>query len=100
VISNNGRVKPGAVVVSGQEERHLEGAYYTDWYEGATRKRKSVGKDPATALARKLRKETELKAASQEIALETEASPDAGRSIAASVASFLEETKLTKKPKT
>jgi integrase len=59
-----------------------------------------VGRDPATALARKLRKETELKAASQGIAIETEASSDTGRSIATSIASFLEETKLTKKPKT
>src|SRR5438270_9144271 len=77
VMSGNGRVKPGAVIVNGQEERHPEGAYYIDWYEGDTRKRKSVGKDPATALARKLRKETELRAASQGIAVETEASPDA-----------------------
>jgi hypothetical protein len=61
VMSGNGRVKPGAVIVNGQEERHLEGAYYIDWYEGDTRKRKSVGKDPATALARKLRKETDSK---------------------------------------
>jgi integrase len=88
------------VIVNGQEEKHPEGAYYIDWYEGDTRKRKSVGKDPATALAKKLRKETELKATSQGIAIETEATADAGRSIAASVTSFLEETKLTKKLKT
>jgi hypothetical protein len=59
-----------------------------------------VGTDPANALARKLRKETKLKATSQGISLETESSADAARSLPASVASFLEETKLTKKPKT
>jgi integrase/recombinase XerD len=56
--------------------------------------------DPANALARKLRKETELKAASQGITVETEAAADSGRSLVASIATFLEETKLTKKPKT
>jgi len=100
VISANGRVKPGAVIVNGVEERHPEGAYYIEWYEGEKRKRKSVGPDPANAFARKLRKETELKAASQGIAIESETSAEAGRSLEAAIATFLEETKLTKKPKT
>jgi len=101
VMSGNGRVKPGAVIVNGEEAKHSEGAYYIEWYEGTKRKRKSVGTDPANALARKLRKETELKAASQGITVDSEtAAADPGRSLAASIASFLEETKLTKKPKT
>jgi integrase/recombinase XerD len=100
VMSGNGRVKPGAVIVNGEEEKHPEGAYYIEWYEGTKRKRKSVGTDPANAFGRKLRKETKLKAASQGITVETESSADSGRSLVATVASFLEETKLTKKPKT
>jgi integrase/recombinase XerD len=100
VMSGNGRVKPGAVIVNSEEEKHPEGAYYIEWYEGTKRKRKSVGTDPANAFARKLRKETKLKAASQGITVETESSADSGRSLVATVASFLEETKLTKKPKT
>jgi integrase/recombinase XerD len=100
VISANGRVRPGAVIVNGKEEKHPEGSYYIDWYEGDKRKRQSVGKDPANAYAQKLNRETKLRAASQGIALETESPEVTGRSIAASVAAFLEETKLTKKPKT
>jgi integrase/recombinase XerD len=100
VMSANGRVKPGAVIVNGKEEKHSEGSYYIDWYEGDKRKRQSVGTDPASAFAQKLNRETKLRAASQGIALETEASAIAGRSLATSVAAFLEEIKLTKKPKT
>jgi integrase/recombinase XerD len=48
VMSGNGRVKPGAVIVNGEEEKHTEGAYYIEWYEGTKRKRKSVGTDPQT----------------------------------------------------
>ncbi len=34
VLSANGRVKPDVVIVNGTEERHTEGAYYIEWYEG------------------------------------------------------------------
>ncbi len=51
--------------MNGKEERHAEGAYYLEWREAAKRVRLSVGKDPADANARRLRKEAELNAVKQ-----------------------------------
>jgi integrase/recombinase XerD len=95
VLSANGRVKPDLVVVNGKQETHKEGAYYLEWREGSKRVRLSVGKDPADASARRQRKEAEL--------IGVAVVPDGengNRSVAAAVADFLDETKLTKKPKT
>jgi integrase/recombinase XerD len=98
VLSANGRVKPDVVVVNGKEEQHREGAYYLEWREGLKRVRLSVGKDPADAGARRQRKEAELNAVNNGVTVV----PDGNghRSLAAAVAEFLDETKLTKKPKT
>jgi hypothetical protein len=54
VLSNNGRVKPDVVLVNGREEKHLEGKYYIEWYEGTKRRRLSVGKNAADAQATRL----------------------------------------------
>src|SRR4051812_8873179 len=62
VLSANGRIKPDAVLVTGTEERHPEGAYYLEWREGTKRIRLSVGKDASDASARRQRKEVELNA--------------------------------------
>lgn len=101
VLSANGRVKPDYVFVDGSQERHPEGAYYIEWRENGKRIRLSVGKDAADAHAQRLRKEAELNALNQGVAL----APSNGRggqpvSLAEAVTEFLEETKLTKKPKT
>ena len=88
-----------AVLVNGKPERHPEGAYYLEWREGAKRVRLSVGKDAADATARRLRKEAELNAVNNGVAVVPE-NGDGHRSLAASVAEYLAETKLTKKPKT
>src|SRR5258707_4440554 len=69
LLSANGRVKPDVVVVNGKEERHSEGAYYLEWREGTKRVRLSVGKDPADASARRLRKEAELNAINNGVAV-------------------------------
>src|SRR6266851_3992691 len=61
-LSANGHIKPDVVLVNGREERHREGAYYLEWHDGSKRVRLSVGKDPADASARRLRKEAELNA--------------------------------------
>jgi integrase/recombinase XerD len=98
VVAANGRVKPDAVLVNGKPERHTEGAYYLEWREGAKRVRLSVGKDAADASARRQRKEAELNAVNNGAAIVPE--KDGQRSVAASVADYLDETKLTKKPKT
>jgi integrase len=99
VLSANGRVKPDEVLIHGKPERHTEGAYYLEWSEGSKRVRLSVGKDPADASARRARREAELNAVNNGVAVV----PDGkigNRSIAGAIADFLDETKLTKKLKT
>jgi integrase len=99
VLSANGRVKPDCVHVNGHEERHPEGAYYLEWREGSKRVRLSVGKDAQDAATRRLRKEAELNAINNGVFV----LPENGsglRSLAATVAEYLDEVKLTKKPKT
>jgi integrase/recombinase XerD len=100
LLSTNGRVKPDIVVVNGKEERHAEGAYYLEWRDGAKRVRLSVGKDPQDAAARRLRKEAELNAVNNGVSVVPENSQNGHRSLAAAVTEYLEETTLTKKPKT
>ena len=99
VLSANGRVKPDSFSSMASQERHPEGAYYLEWRESGKRVRLSVGKDAADASARRLRKEAELNAMNNGVAVVPER-PERARSLAAAVADFLEETKLTKKPKT
>jgi integrase/recombinase XerD len=100
VLSPNGRVKPDLVTVNGKPERHSEGAYYLEWRENGRRIRLSVGKDPQDAAARRLRKEAELNALNQGVTVVPENGDSGRRSVATAVATFLEETELTKKPKT
>ena len=100
VLSPNGRVKPDLVIVNGQQQRHPEGAYYLEWRENGRRIRLSVGKDPQDAAARRLRKEAELNALNQGVTVVPENGDSGHRSVATAVARFLEETELTKKPKT
>jgi integrase/recombinase XerD len=97
--SANGRVKPDLVVVNGNEERHGEGAYYLEWREDGKRVRLSVGKDAQEAATRRQRKEAELNALNNGVAVRSE-DQNGHWSIAAAVAEFLDETELTKKPKT
>jgi integrase/recombinase XerD len=99
VLSANGRIEPDVVLVGDREERHPEGAYYISWYEGKRLIRLSVGKDASTATARRLQKEAELNAVNNGVAVLPD-SQNGNRSVAAAVADFLDETKLTKKPKT
>jgi len=97
--SANGRVKPDLVMVNGTEERHREGAYYLEWREDGKRVRLSVGKDAQDAVARRQRKEAELNALNNGVAVRPDSQSER-RSTAAAVTEFLDETELTKKPKT
>jgi integrase len=99
VLSANGRVKPDVVRVNGSEERHPEGAYYLEWREGSKRVRLSVGKEAQDAAAMRLRKGAELNAANNGVAVVPE-NGNGQRSLAGTVADYLEEVKLSKKPKT
>src|SRR5947208_9181268 len=99
-LSANRRVKPDLVLVNGKEEKHPEGAYYLEWREGGKRVRLSVGKDAADASARRLRKEAELNATNNGIAVVPDNGKNGRRSIVAEVSEYLEETRFSKKPKT
>jgi len=99
VLAANGRVKPDWVKVKGNQERHPEGAYYIEWCVGSKRVRLSAGKDAANASAERQRKESELNAVNNGAAIVSRTG-DGHRSVAAAVADYLDETKLTKKPKT
>jgi integrase/recombinase XerD len=98
VLSANGRVKPDVVLVDGKQERHPEGAYYLEWRDAGKRVRLSVGKDAQDAAARRLRKEAELNAANHGVTVVAENGK--AQSLQASIGEYLEEIKLTKKPKT
>jgi integrase len=99
VLSKNGLVKPDVVLVNGKEERHPEGAYYLEWREGSKRIRLSVGKDAQDASTRRDNKEAELNAKNHGVAVVTE-DAHGKHSLAAAIADYLDEVKLTKKPKT
>jgi integrase/recombinase XerD len=99
VLSVNGRVRPDLVLVNGHEERHPEGAYYLEWREGKKRRRLSVGSDAQDAAASRQRKEAELNALNNGVSVLSE-NGNGHRSVAAAISQFLEETELTKKPKT
>jgi len=99
VLAMNGRIRADLVIVNGQEERHPEGAYYLEWWEGAKRVRLSVGKDAADASARRLRQEAELNAINNGVVV-TQEPNGSGRSVTVAITEFLADTKLTKKPKT
>jgi integrase len=100
VLSANGRVKPDVVLVDGKEERHPEGAYYLEWREGTKRVRLSVGKDAADASARRQRKEAELNAVNNGATLVESGERNGRKSLASAIVAYLEETKLSNKPKT
>lgn len=99
VLGSNSRIRPDIVLVNGRPERHSEGSYYLEWREKGRRVRLSVGKDAQDAAARRQRKEAELRALNNGVPILPEPC-DGHRSVAAAVADFLEETELTKKPKT
>lgn len=70
-----------------------------EWREIGKRVRLSVGKDAQDAAARRQRKEAELNALNNGVSV-LPANGNGHRSVAAAVRQFLEETELTKKPKT
>jgi integrase/recombinase XerD len=98
VYAANQRVKRDVVIVNDSiEEKHPEGGYYLDWTEGTKRVRLSVGKDPQEAEQKRKDKEALLNAKGRgiNVAPETER-----RLLSVAIADYLDETKLTKKPKT
>jgi integrase len=98
-ISTNGRVKPDYVLIGNKEQRHPEGAYYLEWYEGSRRVRQSVGRDPGIAAARRHRQQQILGSKAAGIKLADEGQSD-GPSLGDAVAGYLEDIRISKKPKT
>jgi len=99
VLSPNGRVKPDLVMIDGKPERHPEGSYYLEWCNGSKRMRLSVGKNAADTDAKRQRKEAELNALNKGVAVVPETGQNGHRPLAGAVADYLDEIKLTKKPK-
>lgn len=91
MLSANGRIRPDWVLVNGKEERHAKDAYYLEWREKTKRVRLSIGKDAATATARRLQKEAELNAKNNGIAVMPQNGNNGQRSVARAVEDFLEE---------
>jgi integrase/recombinase XerD len=96
VLSANGRIKPDWVLVNGKEERHLEGAYYLEWREGRKRVRLSVGKNAADASARRTRKEAELNAINNGVAVEASEKKTERTRISDAIARYLAEIKVSR----
>jgi integrase/recombinase XerD len=97
--SANGRVKPDVVLVNGKEEKHPEGAYYIEWRDAGKRIRLSVGKDAADAASMRLKKETELNNGDGSVPAQANGN-NGHQTVAAAVKDYLEEVRLSKKPKT
>ena len=97
VLSGNGKIRPDVVLVKGVEERHSEGAYYIEWRESGKHIRLSVGKSAQEALNAKKAKEAELSANNHGVVVVKTAGKN---SLVEAISGYLEEIKLTKKPKT
>ena len=90
VVSGNGRIKPDWVVVDSTEERHPEGSYYIDWTEsGGKRRRVSVGTDATVAHNRRLRKEAELNAVANGVAVVPDETESKGRDLTTAIVDFV-----------
>ncbi|MGB7584837.1 MAG: hypothetical protein WBM11_08320, partial [Terriglobales bacterium] len=100
ILAANGRIRPNYVFVDGKQEVHPEGAYYLEWRNGARRVRVSVGKDVAEAASKRHRKEAELNAVNSGVTVVSPGAQDGRRSLPTTIADYLAEIKLTKKPKT
>ena len=97
-MSHTVRVKPLLALMGEREVAAPDGNYILDWYENGKRMRKSVGKDAADAQVAKERKIAELEAARTGLTVMNADSTK--RLLKTAVADYLDEIKLTKKPKT
>lgn len=65
VYDKNGKLKPGFVLMNGEEKQLPIGRYQVRWYEGRRTVYKDVGNDPRRALL-ELRRQSELLLATNE----------------------------------
>lgn len=99
-VAGNGRIKPEWVVVDGAEVRAPGGSYYIDWTQDSKRRREAVGTNATVAANRRVRKEAELRAQAQGIVLASEEQDGPLTPLIEAVAEYLEDVRLSKKPKT
>lgn len=103
VLTKNGKIKADYVLVKGEPEHHSEGTYHIEWYVGRKRIREAVGNDAGVAATKRQAKQVELSALNHGL-LVTPETPTNGngdrRTLSTAVANYIEEIKLTKKPKT
>src|ERR1700728_194988 len=100
IDTSNGKIRADVVLVNGKEERHPEGSYYLSFYEGSKQIRVVVGKEVSEAVLARDRKEAELRAKNAGVDVVDTKKRNGKKSLAVAVAEYLDETKLTKKPKT
>jgi integrase/recombinase XerD len=99
VYTARNQIRPNVVGVLGEEQRHEEGVYYLDWREDGKRYRVPAGKDATEAENQRVTKEKEF--AARNAGVPVLAQTDDNRiSLTSAIAAYLEEVKLTKKPKT
>jgi hypothetical protein len=99
--SANGRIKANYVEIAGREEHHPEGSYYIEWWNGANRVRRSVGKNALAAEAKRHQQEQTLTAKVAGLKAGLKFAEDGDKALLANaVTAYLAETQLTKKPKT
>jgi len=98
-LTAKGYVRSDVVIVKGNEERHSEGMYYIEFRENGKRIRQAAGKDAEEAHERRLAKEAEFAARNAGVPVLAQVR-GSRTSLTAAIAAYLEETKLTKKPKT
>ena len=99
VFTVRGQVRPDLVIVKGKEERHAEGVYYLEWRENGKRIRRPAGRDASDANNQRLAKEAELNAINAGVRVIPETG-DSGVLLSTAIAEYLDEVKLSKKPKT
>jgi integrase/recombinase XerD len=100
-LTSRGQVRAETVLVRGQEERHSEGTYYIGYRQNGKRIRENAGRNALEAHNRRLAKEAELSAIHAGVPVLAQMGNGDGRiTLTAAVGAYLEEIKLTKKPKT
>ncbi len=99
-FAKNGHIRPQIVHVKGNDEHHPEGNYYLEYRRDGKRLREAVGQDAEEAHNRQEAKRIELAAQNAGMPILARTSNGNRVLLTAAIAEFLEETKLTKKPKT
>lgn len=99
VFTARGQVRPDLVLVGGIEERHPEGVYYLEWRENGRRIRRPAGRDATDANNQRLVKEAELHAINNGVTVVPQPG-DTRVMLRTAIADYLQETELSKKPKT